>query len=412
MFKGKASISFVEAKGKTNISHNNRELTEERKKNKAHEHIDWNRTEENISIVKKPIEKYFNEIFSDAVNEYNLKQKRKDRQVGNYYKKVKKDGLLETQREFIVQLGDKYIANDSPTARKEFSQQLQKYEKWFEKEFPNLKVYNAVIHMDEATPHLHLNVIPVATGYTRGMPKRSSFSKWIENNISFDEFRQKNIEKLESLLNEIDYERNITEVKHEHLEPAQYRELMKKAENVLSSANEQAEKIKHEKTIWETFKKNSINGFLAITKSEFWNYIPEKIKNPFGKETGFLKISEKMWHGLKIAVADTFKKNTDLEKKNTDLENQNKILNEQIQNQKKMKEQSRLAAEQYLKLIKEKTELEKGLKKEQANARINNVAWQLIQEDNPKFLDIKKKYIVSAMKKIQAQNEQANTLSR
>ena len=47
-------------------------------------------------------------------------------------------------------------------------------------ETPNLRVFNATIHMDETTPHLHLDYIPVATGYKQGLKVRNSLSKALE----------------------------------------------------------------------------------------------------------------------------------------------------------------------------------------------------------------------------------------
>lgn len=51
------------------------------------------------------------------------------------------------------------------------------YAETFEERNQNLKLIGAYIHMDEASPHLHLDYVPVATGYSRGLEKRNSLDK-------------------------------------------------------------------------------------------------------------------------------------------------------------------------------------------------------------------------------------------
>ena len=401
----KISLSFRTSSKYLNINHNNRELPEEKKHDKDHENIDWEKANENITLVRKPIEKVYEELFSEEVKKYNAKQTRKDRIVENYFSDCQENKSMDTQREFIVQFGDQKVIEETPKAREAFARQLVNYEKWFEKKYPDLRVFNAVIHMDETTPHLHFDLVPSATGYKKGVKKKPSFSKWLKNNnLDFKEFCDEQRAELEVLLKQLGAERKLVGT-HKYLKPAQYREVMKKADTVLEKAKEEAETITKEKTGWEKFKQTTVNGFKAITENEFWNYIPEKIKTPFGKETEFLKVSSSMWHGLKITVKNLFKENAELKDTNTNLK-------KQLSSKKNLIEQSHLASEQQLKLIKEKAELEKKLKLEHAKSNVNQVAWNLLQQDNPKYLDIEKKYISRASKKLQTQNGQANTLSR
>lgn len=41
-------------------------------------------------------------------------------------------------------------------------------------------MFNAVIHLDEATPHLHIDFVPFATGQSRGLSTRNSLNKALE----------------------------------------------------------------------------------------------------------------------------------------------------------------------------------------------------------------------------------------
>lgn len=189
-----ATVSVHKATKTTSISHNNRALSPETLKDKYHDHIDPSRTQNNVTFVREDIHTAYEELFGEAVEQYNAKQKRSDRKIGDYYAKVRHDKTLEPQREFLIQVGN---VNDFRTedsvgqstgltasqVQANWSQAertLTDYMTSFQQRNPQLHVYNAVMHNDEASPHLHINVIPVATGYQRGMSVRPSFNKALE----------------------------------------------------------------------------------------------------------------------------------------------------------------------------------------------------------------------------------------
>lgn len=234
----KMSASF--AKGtNTSIKHNNRDFDEKDWKNKYHSHIDQSRESENIYLKQTPIREKYKELFGAEVEKYNSTQKRKDRKIDDYYDKVKNDKTLNLQYEFIVQIGtkDDFINGENKELANEI---LLEFYKDFEERNPNLKIYNAVIHNDEASPHLHINVIPVADGYTRGMKLRPAFNKAIENQgferngdsrQVFREWRNSEIDILEKLMNERGIDREVVgtnniETIHE------YKKVMENVRNV------------------------------------------------------------------------------------------------------------------------------------------------------------------------------------
>ena len=230
----KASASFSKETKNTSIRHNNRDLTDKQKENDWHKHIDWSKSHENVYLDQTPLRDKFSEIFDGAVADYNAKQKRKDRRIDDYFQKVQDDKTLEPQREFIVQVGniDNYrTTNDKgePTGLSEAdvernkalaNEVLLEYYKSFKKRNPNLVVYNAVIHNDEASPHLHLNVIPVAEGYKQGMKRRPSFNKALrEQGVQADDdvknkglwgnFRNQEVDALAKLMQERGIDREL-----------------------------------------------------------------------------------------------------------------------------------------------------------------------------------------------------------
>lgn len=141
------------------------------------DNIDVSKTSENITIVDKDIRQAYQEIFGEALEQYNGKQKRADRKIEDYCDHIKKSKNGEKLfYEDVVQWGSKDDFK-SPETRERAKEALVKYVEGFEERNPNLKLIGAYIHMDEASPHLHLDYVPVATGYSRGLEKRNSLDK-------------------------------------------------------------------------------------------------------------------------------------------------------------------------------------------------------------------------------------------
>lgn len=171
------SVSVKKSTRMTNIKHNNRKLND--KDMEKNSHIDTNRSAENKYLVQKNLKEFYKEEFGDSLQKYNDKQKRSDRKIDNYYEHVKSGKKTSVQQEMIIQVGDKDDFGLGSINKKVANKVLEEYFKEFEKRNPNLKIYNAVIHNDEASPHLHLNFVPVADGYKRGLEKQVSFDRAI-----------------------------------------------------------------------------------------------------------------------------------------------------------------------------------------------------------------------------------------
>lgn len=141
------------------------------------ENIDSSKTAENITLVDKDIRQAYQEIFGDALEKYNSKQKRADRKIESYYDHIQKSKNGEKLfYEDVVQWGSKDDFQN-PQTRERAKEALVKYVEGFEERNPNLKLIGAYIHMDEASPHLHLDYVPVAHGYSRGLETRNSLDK-------------------------------------------------------------------------------------------------------------------------------------------------------------------------------------------------------------------------------------------
>lgn len=171
------TISFP--KGKGHLTHNNRDFIS---KNVVPERTFWNRV-----YMQESLEQAYEKCFGQALMDYNATQKRKDRRKENYLKEIENSGNKEkTFYENIVQIGKK---EDTPVVdtdgnlteeAKVAIEILEQYAKTFQERNPNLYLFNSVMHLDEATPHLHIDYIPVAHGYKTGMETRNSLTKALQ----------------------------------------------------------------------------------------------------------------------------------------------------------------------------------------------------------------------------------------
>jgi hypothetical protein len=161
--------------GKGSQMHNRREY--EKYGKPTPDNIDVSKSHENITLVDKDIKEAYREIFGEALDKYNAKQKRADRKIEDYCDHIKKSKNGEKLfYEDVVQWGSKDDFQN-PQTRERAKEALVKYVEGFEERNPNLKLIGAYIHMDEASPHLHLDYVPVANGYSRGLETRNSLDK-------------------------------------------------------------------------------------------------------------------------------------------------------------------------------------------------------------------------------------------
>ena len=238
------SFSFGSNYKKTSIKHNERKPEDQKYLKDIGKHIHWDKTSQNAILVSKPIKEVYRDVFQKSVDEYNQKQRRKDRRIKNFYSKMRKDKSYDAQKEFIIQVGKKgqQLSDDPAQNDRLQTDVLKTYLKKFEDAYPQLHVYSAVVHVDEASPHMHLAVVPEATGYKRGVAKKPSFSKamGITNQEAFKAFCEANRDLLQQSVREV----LGVEVKrekvgtHAYLPPEQYRELMSKADEKVQKAQD------------------------------------------------------------------------------------------------------------------------------------------------------------------------------
>ena len=208
-------------KAATNIPHNNRTLTEEEYKQPAHEHIIREKSSDNIVIRQSTIQEAYKEVFGEAVEEYNAKQKRKDRQIKDYYKHVYHSKTLDLQREMILGLGNKEDWEKLGYEKKKEAGQLLRevIEDFIRDKKDHIHVYNAVVHLDEAgAPHAHINFIPLAHNYKNGLKTQPSWTKSLaqmgypgKGRKPFMAFRETEVERIGRIAEKYGIERKLGE---------------------------------------------------------------------------------------------------------------------------------------------------------------------------------------------------------
>lgn len=158
--------------GKGSIGHNNRAFFAD--------NIDSSRSQNNIIFYKENIKKVYQKLFGTALEEYNAKQKRKDRIIKDYYDHIFHSKQEKPFYELIIQVGNKDDTPCNSADGKLAAQILIEFEKEFQKRNPHVRVFNFVLHMDEHTPHLHIDFVPFATNQKRGLSTRNALTKALE----------------------------------------------------------------------------------------------------------------------------------------------------------------------------------------------------------------------------------------
>lgn len=155
--------------GKGSVNHNSRKFHAK--------NTDPERSCLNVEYCNENVKDVYHELFDEALARYNEKQTRSDRRIDDYYEKIRSGKQEKPFHEIILQIGDK----DNMGAKTENGQLagkvLNEYMQDFQQRNPTLKVFSAYLHMDEATPHLHIDFVPYTTGSKRGLDTRVSLKQ-------------------------------------------------------------------------------------------------------------------------------------------------------------------------------------------------------------------------------------------
>lgn len=163
----KRTISFMTGKG--SVNHNSRKFHAK--------NTDPERSYLNVEYCNENVKDVYHELFDEALARYNKKQTRSDRRIDDYYEKIRSGKQEKPFHEIILQIGDKDNMGAKTKNGQLAAKVLDKYMQDFQRRNPTLRVFSSYLHMDEATPHLHIDFVPYTTGSKRGLDTRVSLKQ-------------------------------------------------------------------------------------------------------------------------------------------------------------------------------------------------------------------------------------------
>ena len=362
----KRTISFMTGKG--SLNHNSRKFHAK--------NTDPNRTHWNVEYCNEDIKDVYHELFDDALKRYNDKQTRKDRKIDDYYEKIRSGKQEKLFHEVIIQIGDKDNMGSETMEGQLAAKILDEYMKGFQERNPTLRVFAAHLHLDEATPHLHIDFIPYVTGSKRGLDTRVSLKQALSSlgfkggsrsETELNQWVQSEKEKLAMVMreNEIEWEQKGT---HEtHLSVLDYKKKVREQEveeltehkkllehnlhdisecvNEIQKEKEQVEKeretvIQKTEVLEKRFSALNSKAGLVDSHAREYGYYPEEwlpeagtlesAKSYRKRIFPLVKKVANMIQALYSKYLDLKNKNQKLSDRNIDLENRVDRLREEI----------------------------------------------------------------------------------
>ena len=264
-------ISFGQGKG--SLTHNNREFTAQ--------NVDPFRTPDNITFVCQPIAEAYDYLFKESTERYNAKQTRNDRKISDYYEHlfgVKPCNTVRTAAdkrksfyEDVVQIGKREDSGYGTEDVQLVADCLKEYMAGFQARKTNFYVFNAVLHMDEATPHLHIDYIPVGH-YKRGQDIQNGIAQALKEmgygtgKNAIARWRTAEVEVLNKICREHGIEPLEPEKARGTLTVSEYKEQRIQADKLaVQNEQKQAEIQSLDETITER----------QTTANDLLNYIPD-----------------------------------------------------------------------------------------------------------------------------------------
>mgnify|MGYP001518338137 CR=1 FL=1 len=155
--------------GRGSIRHNNRDFTAA--------NVDRERSAQNIVFVNEDLKQIYHELFDEALETYNAGKKKTRDKIPDYYEHIRQSKQEKLFHEAIFQIGNLNDCSCGSEGGQRAAAALTEFAETFRERNPHLRVFNMVLHMDEATPHLHVDFVPVATEQTRGLSTRVSMKQ-------------------------------------------------------------------------------------------------------------------------------------------------------------------------------------------------------------------------------------------
>lgn len=293
----KRTISVMVGKG--SVSHNSRKFHAK--------NTDPERSCFNVEYCNQDIREVYHELFDEALAEYNAKQNRSDRRIENYYEKILAGKQEKPFHEVILQVGNREDMGAKTENGQLAKQVLDDYMKSFQSRNPTLKVFAAHLHMDESSPHLHIDFVPFVTGSKRGLETRVSlkqalsalgFKGGTRSNTEWNQWVAAEKEQLAGVMQTygIEWEKKGTHEKHLSVLEFEKRE----REKEVAKLEGQKEELKAENQVFKEVNK-TLQEQLTGTKGEI-HVLQKKIEQSREEAVGAKKLAEDYQNRVKELV--------------------------------------------------------------------------------------------------------------
>ena len=337
--------------GKGSVNHNSRKF-------KA-ENVNAERSHLNIDYCNDNIKNVYHELFDEALEKYNAKQTRNDRKIDDYYEKIRSSKQEKPFHELILQIGDRETMNSESENGEVAKQILDEYFQGFQERNPQLRVFSAHLHMDEATPHLHIDFVPFTTGSKRGLETRVSLKQALSmqgfkggsrGSTEWSQWVQAEKEKLaavmerhgiqweqkgthEQHLSVLDYKKQEREIEVEQLDSkieqkkTEYNVLSKRIENYDAGLEELAA-LEKELDAGDKYMLPEPQGFMTVKtyRTKIAEPLVEKLKSML--KTVLVRAFEGWdnYYRLNMKNGSLYQENQELNRANKELTEENAML--------------------------------------------------------------------------------------
>lgn len=299
--------------GKGSLNHNHRVFVAE--------NVDRERTPNNIIYHNKNLKEVYAELFGAALERYNAKQRRSDRKIADYYEHIRTGKQEKLYHEVIFQIGNAKDTAVGTTEGEQAKVVLDEFVQEFEGRNPQLRVFSATLHMDEATPHLHIDFVPFTTGSGRGLDTRVSMKKALaaqgfeggsRGDTEFNQWINSEKEALSQVMERHGIEWEHLNTHNEHLSVLDFKKQERQAEvkTLEQSLSTLQEKQADVQALEQVEAKNvPLTSKVMLEKEDYQNlitaaqkYVVQEKKE--GKLARLLKAAEKTITELKVKIVE------------------------------------------------------------------------------------------------------------
>lgn len=336
--------------GRGSIRHNNREFTAA--------NVDRERSAQNIVFVNENLKQIYHELFDEALETYNARKKKTRDKIPDYYEHIRQSKQEKLFHEAIFQIGNLNDCGCGSEGGQRAAAALTEFAETFRERNPHLRVFNMVLHMDEATPHLHVDFVPVATEQTRGLSTRVSMKQALKQQgftglgrkqTEWKAWMDREKDALTEIAQQHEFEIISLGSNRRHMDLPEYKAAIQQAEAVQEQAAAAAQEVadlQEQKAELEQEMKSLSGSVRALRAAErvrvdFDTIRPEKtltgaLKGVTVEEIKQLKAVAMRGAAAEQAVAGLKKENAALEKANAELQKKIPSVMDRLMEAKKL----------------------------------------------------------------------------